>query len=67
MKLIKGKESASVSYVLTYTGNTTNMWNHLQVEHTQDFRQAKASDESNGAAGRTVNSNMSVFLADNLK
>ena len=51
------------------------MWNHLQEEHTQEFRQAKASDESNGATGHTVNSkrscllpenvNMSVFLADN--
>ena len=52
------------------------MWNHLQVEHTQNFRQVKTSDESNDATGNTVNSkrscllpenvNMLVFLADNL-
>ena len=48
------------------------MWNHLEE---QEFRQAKASNESNGATGHIVNSkslafsrkcNMSVFLADNL-
>ena len=51
------------------------MWNHMEEEHRQEFRQAKASDESNGATGHIVNSkrsclfpenvNMSVFLADN--
>ena len=46
-------------------------------KRTEEFPQAKASDDSNGAIGHAVNSrrscllpeyvNMSVFLADNLK
>ena len=34
----------------------TNIWNHLEEAHTQEFHQAKASDESNGVTGHTVNS-----------
>ena len=44
----------------------TNMWNHLEEAHKQVFRQAKASDESNGATGHIVNSKRSCLLPENV-